>query len=448
MSATVQTITSGSDQRKNVPTVTVESFYNAHAEKLQLKLEGKCVGFHRKIREPTINRPGLALSGFYTYFADKRMQVLGAAEQSYLKSLSPQVRRRSGFVHFASRKFPVSSRRAVLISIPICWPWPTNVGVAVFRTPMITMKFINAATIALEMDFSPTVTEFGSMVDILGIGVLIRGASGVGKSECVLGLIERGYSLVSDDVTRIKSLEGRELMATAPDLTRNHMEVRGIGIINVVSIFGIGSIRNEKRLDLVVTLKDWQELEEVDRIGLDQEFYEILKLQVPHVTIPVRPGRDIARIVEVAGMDQKLKGMGQNSALEFNTKLLQLMEKRLMGLLNRKGAGAEHCQKVEKDIPVVNRLGLHARPAAMFVRIASRYRCEVWVDKEGEEVNGKSIMGLMMLAAGQGSNCCPLRRRRREQGDARTRRADQSRLQRRLIRKAFARPQLRYSPAR
>ena len=115
------------------------------------------------------------------------------------------------------------------------------------------------------------------MVDILGVGVLIRGASGIGKSECVLGLIERGYSLVADDVTRIKSLEGRELMATAPELTRYHMEVRGIGIINVASIFGIGAIRIEKRLDLVVTLKDWQELEEVDRIGLDQEFYEILK---------------------------------------------------------------------------------------------------------------------------------------------------------------------------
>ena len=323
---TVQTITSGSDQRKNVPTVTVESFYNAHAEKLQLKLEGKCVGFHRKIREPTINRPGLALSGFYTYFADKRMQVLGAAEQSYLKSLSPQVRRRR-FRALCEQKIPclVASRGSHLDADLLAVA--DESGVAVFRTPMITMKFINAATIALEMDFAPTVTEFGSMVDILGIGVLIRGASGVGKSECVLGLIERGYSLVSDDVTRIKSLEGRELMATSPDLTRNHMEVRGIGIINVVSIFGIGSIRNEKRLDLVVTLKDWQELEEVDRIGLDQEFYEILKLQVPHVTIPVRPGRDIARLVEVAGMDQKLKGMGQNSALEFNTKLLQLMEK-------------------------------------------------------------------------------------------------------------------------
>jgi HPr kinase/phosphorylase len=191
---------------------------------------------------------------------------------------------------------------------------------------MITMKFINAATIALEADFSPTVTEFGSMVDILGVGVLIRGASGIGKSECVLGLIERGHSLVADDVTRVTSLEGRELVATAPELTRNHMEVRGIGIINVANIFGIGSIRMEKRLDLVVTLQDWQELEEVDRIGLDQEFYEVLKLQVPHVTIPVRPGRDIARLIEVAAMDQKLKGLGRNGAVEFNTKLLQLME--------------------------------------------------------------------------------------------------------------------------
>jgi HPr kinase/phosphorylase len=162
-------------------------------------------------------------------------------------------------------------------------------------------------------------------VDILGIGVLIRGQSGIGKSECALGLIERGYSLVADDVTRITSLEGRELIATAPELTRNHMEVRGIGIINVPSIFGIGAIRIEKRLDLVVTLKDWQDLEEVDRIGLDREFYEILKLQVPHVTIPVRPGRDIARLIEVAAMDQKLKALGRNSAMDFNENLLNVM---------------------------------------------------------------------------------------------------------------------------
>ena len=119
------------------------------------------------------------------------------------------------------------------------------------------------------------------MVDILGIGVMIRGASGIGKSECVLGLIERGYSLVSDDMTRLRAIEGRDLIGTAPELTRHHMEVRGIGIINVTSIFGISSTRLEKRLDLVVTLKDWQELEEVDRIGLEQEFYEILGILVP-----------------------------------------------------------------------------------------------------------------------------------------------------------------------
>src|SRR5213596_1143369 len=319
------TITSTSDQSKSVPVITVENFYSSHAEKLQMKLEGPRVGFHRKIREPTINRPGLALSGFYTYFAEKRVQVLGAAEHSYLKSLAPKARVRR-FRALCARKIPclVVSRGFHLD--PSLLAVAAEENIAVFRTPMITMRFINAATIAMEVDFSPSVTEFGSMVDILGVGVLIRGPSGIGKSECVLGLIERGYSLVADDVTRVKSLEGRELVATAPELTRYHMEVRGIGIINVASIFGIGSIRIEKRLDLVVTLKDWEEMEAVDRIGLDREFYEILGLQVPHVTIPVRPGRDMARLIEVAAMDQKLKDLGQNSAVDFNTKLLNLME--------------------------------------------------------------------------------------------------------------------------
>src|SRR5213082_3688190 len=322
-----QTITSTSDQQKSVPVVTVEGFYNSHAEKLHMKLEGPQVGFHRKIREPTINRPGLALSGFYTYFAEKRVQVLGAAEHSYLKSL-PSKLRVERFRNLCEHKIPCLVMSRGLHLSPELLAVTGHAKIAVFRTPMITMKFINAATIALEMDFSPTVTEFGSMVDILGVGVLIRGASGIGKRETALGLIERGHSLVADDVTRITLMENRELMATAPNLTRNHMEVRGIGIINVANIFGIGSIRMEKRLDLVVTLQDWQQLEEVDRTGLDQEFYEILKLKVPHVTIPVRPGRDIARLVEVAAMDQKLKGLGRNSALEFNTKLLNLMEPR------------------------------------------------------------------------------------------------------------------------
>ncbi|HEY1771485.1 MAG TPA: HPr(Ser) kinase/phosphatase [Chthoniobacterales bacterium] len=321
----VQKISSANAQRMNVPVVTVEGFFQLHAKKLQLKLEGKKIGFERRIREPTINRPGLALAGFYTYFAEKRVQVLGAAENSYLKNLSTR-QRRARFRALCAQKIPclVISRGFRLSSDLLAIAEES--GVSVFRTPMVTMRFINAATIALELDFSPTVTEFGSMVDILGVGVLIRGASGIGKSECVLGLIERGYSLVADDATRIKSLEGRELVATAPELTRYHMEVRGIGIINVVSVFGIGAIRIEKRLDLVVTLKEWQELEQVDRIGLDRELYEILKIQVPHITIPVRPGRDMARLIEVAAMDQKLKDLGLNSAVEFNDRLLNLME--------------------------------------------------------------------------------------------------------------------------
>jgi len=164
------------------------------------------------------------------------------------------------------------------------------------------------------------------MVDIMGVGTMVRGSSGIGKSECVLGLIERGHSLVSDDVTRLKVVDGRELIGSSPELTRHHMEVRGLGIINVTSIFGVGAVRLEKTLDLVVTLKDWQDLEEVDRIGLERESYEILGISVPHITIPVRMGRDLARLVEVAALDQKLKGMGRNSALEFNQRLLDLMQ--------------------------------------------------------------------------------------------------------------------------
>lgn len=307
--------------------LTVGEWYARHSETLQLKRLGPAVGLDRVIREPTINRPGLALSGFYSYFAEKRIQVLGSAELSYLKSLEAEDANRR------VRQLCLHRIPCLIISRSANPPrhilqQAEEAGVAVFRTPMITMKFINAATIALEMDFAPTQSEHGSMVDILGIGTLVRGASGIGKSECVLGLIERGHSLVSDDVTRLRAIEGRELLGTAPDLTRHHMEVRGIGIINVTSIFGISAIRTEKRLDLVVSLKDWQELEEVDRIGLDQEFYEILGILVPHVTIPVRVGRDLARLVEVAALDQKLKAMGHNSAMEFNQRLLNVMQQK------------------------------------------------------------------------------------------------------------------------
>ena len=310
-----------------VPHITVGHFYANHAEKLGLRLEGSSRGLNRLIREPTINRPGLALCGFFNYFAVKRIQVLGAAELSYLKSLkAADLRERLRALFSKSMPCLVVARNA---------PVPEAIleaagefETAVFRTSMITMKFINAATIALEFDFSPYSSEHGSMVDILGVGTLIRGASGIGKSECVLGLIERGYSLVSDDITRFRSIEGRELLGMSDNLSRYHMEVRGIGIINIASMFGAGAVRAEKRLDFVVTLKDWHEVEDVDRIGLDREKYEILGIEIPHVTLPVRTGRDLARLVEVAALDQKLKDMGENSAVEFNQKLLHMISER------------------------------------------------------------------------------------------------------------------------
>ena len=312
--------------RTKYPNVSVGEFYTRYAQSLSLSLIGSSAGFKRRIKEPTINRPGLALAGFLTYFASKRVQVLGSAELSYLKSISP--------AEIRTRMHQLIVQRIPCIVVSRGMRCPKELleeaeraEISVFRTPMVTMKFINAATIALETEFAPTRTEHGSMVDIMGIGTMVRGSSGVGKSECVLGLIERGYPLVADDVTRLRALEGRDLIGTAPDLTRNHMEVRGLGIINVMSMFGVGAVRLEKKLDLIVTLKDWQELEEVDRIGLEQEFYEILGIQVPHVTIPVRTGRDLARLVEVAALDQKLKSMGQNSAQEFNQRLLNQMQK-------------------------------------------------------------------------------------------------------------------------
>lgn len=310
---------------KRIASISVGHFYANHAAHLGLKLEGASKGMNRPIREPTINRPGLALTGFYSYFAGKRVQVVGAAELSFLRSLDDETLTARLESLFA-KKIPclIIARNATIP--PALLEVASAAETPVFRTHMITMKFINAATIALENEFSPASSEHGSMVDILGVGTLIRGKSGIGKSECVLELIERGYSLVSDDITRFRLADGRELVGTASELSRFHMEVRGIGIINVAAIFGAGAVRPEKKLDLVVTLKEWHEVEDVDRIGLDQDLYEILGIKVPHLTIPVKIGRDLGRLVEVAALDTKLKGMGQNSALEFNQRLLQMMQ--------------------------------------------------------------------------------------------------------------------------
>lgn len=304
--------------------VTVERFYTGHASELELKLVAGANGLKRIIREPTVNRPGLALAGFTKYFASKRIQVIGSAESTFLKSLSPRERAERYEILF-THKIPcvVFSR-----SIPpdrLFLKAAEKVDVPIFQTPLITMKFINLATLALELMFAPRGTEMGSMVDILGVGAIIRGESGIGKSECVLALIERGYSLVSDDVTRVTLVDGREVIGTSAELTRNHMEVRGIGIINVAAMFGVKSIRSEKRVDLVVTLKSWNEVPDVDRLGIDEQHVKILGVEIPHIIIPVRPGRDLARLIEVAAFQTKLKSSGYNPAKELNDRLLAKM---------------------------------------------------------------------------------------------------------------------------
>lgn len=305
-------------------TVIVEKFYLDHAASLDLKLLAGAGGLKRIIREPTVNRPGLALTGFTRYFASKRVQVIGKAEASFLKSLS-QTEREKQYAMLLTYKIPCVVFSRDIKPDKLFLKVADQHNVPVFQTPLITMKFINLATLALEALFAPRGTELGSMVDVLGVGVLIRGESGIGKSECVLELIERGYSLVSDDVTKVTIIDGRYVMGTSAELTRHHMEVRGIGIINVAAMFGIKAIRREKRMDLIVSLKPWAEVPDVDRLGIEDEHLKVLGIDVPHITIPVRPGRNLARLVEVAAFQTKLKLVGHNAAKELNERLLAQM---------------------------------------------------------------------------------------------------------------------------
>ena len=306
-------------------TVSVEHFYTQHAARLQLKLVAGQEGMGRLIREGAVNRLGMALTGFIKYFAFRRVQLIGKSEISYFQSLDSETRQ-ARIRGILDKKIPCIVFSRDNRPPAIILKEAQKAKVPVFISPIPTPRLVNLITLCLEEDFAPSTSEHGSMVDIMGVGVLIRGESGVGKSECALGLVERGYSLVADDITRLRLLEGRELMATSAEVTRTFMEVRGIGIINVAAIFGGRAIRTEKRLDLVVTLEEWDKVEEIERTGLDQQFYEILGLKIPHVKLPIRPGRDLAGLVQVAALDQKMKTMGQFSALEFNEKLMSRLK--------------------------------------------------------------------------------------------------------------------------
>jgi HPr kinase/phosphorylase len=300
--------------------LTVEQFYKENGPALGMKLLTGERGLDRVIREPTVNRPGLALSGFTRYFAYKRMQVMGHAEVFYLREQRRE-ERQSRYAYLFAYKIPCVVFSRNLKPDREFLEAAEQAGVPIFSTPLVTMKFINKATLDLEMMFAPRTSEHGCMVDILGVGVIIKGASGIGKSEAVLALIERGYSLVADDVVRAVLIDGRDVLCTSSELTRDHMEVRGIGIINVAQMFGVRAIRKEKNLDLVVTLMQWEEVKDVERLGIDEEKVEVLGVEIPHVTIPVRPGHDNARLIEVAAFQVKLRKSGYNAADELDKRL-------------------------------------------------------------------------------------------------------------------------------
>lgn len=304
--------------------ITVDHFLTSYGERLKLEAVTGDIGLHRLIKEGTVNRPALALTGFFKYFANKRIQVLGAAEMTYLRSLSSD-RQEEIFRQMAKRQVPcfILSRNYVPTQamLKVC----QETKLPILRTPMITKHLLNLATLAVDNEFAPSTSEHATTLDIKGIGVLLRGDSGVGKSECALALIERGYSLVADDLTEISLMDERELIATSPELNRGYMECRGIGIINIAEMFGIKNVRVDKRIDLVVSLHEWTPEVVEERTGLEENFYEILGINVPHVDLYVRPGRDIARLVEVAALVQAIKATGHDPAKDFNDRLIAHM---------------------------------------------------------------------------------------------------------------------------
>ena len=313
--------------QKAIHGITVAHFFETYREKLKMELVIGEVGLSRLIREGSINRPALALTGFFKYFANKRIQVLGAAEMHYLKtrSQSDQVKTFKRMVEAGAPCIVLT--RNFNATHPLL-EVAREMNFPVLRTPMITMNFINLATLCVDNEFAPSATEHATTLDIKGVGVMLRGDSGVGKSECALALIERGHSLVADDLTIIKLLDERELMSSSRALNRGYMECRGIGIINIAEMFGIKSIRLEKRIDMVVSLREWTPEVVEERTGLEENYYEILGMRVPHVELYVRPGRDIARLVEVAALTQALKRMGHDPAKDFNDRLIAFMSKQ------------------------------------------------------------------------------------------------------------------------
>lgn len=309
----------------NIESIAVKEFYNSYGEQLKLRLvTGEKTLSRSTIKEKSINRPALAVTGYFKYFANKRIQLFGAGEMAFFREQSA-ARRKAVIEAMVAKKIP-----CVVVSRSLA---PTSemieilekAGVPLFRTPLSSKAFTTEVTVLLEEKFAPRTSLHGTLLEIRGIGTLIRGASGAGKSEAALALIERGHSLVADDLVRVKLLSDHTPIGFCDPLSRGFMECRGIGIINVEKLFGNRFVRIEKKIDLVITLLDESSNMEPERTGLDRKYYEILGFDVPMMEIPVRTGRDMARLIEVAAMVQGARQFGYDSADDLNEKLLHKM---------------------------------------------------------------------------------------------------------------------------
>ncbi|HOX48255.1 MAG TPA: HPr(Ser) kinase/phosphatase [Spirochaetia bacterium] len=298
--------------------------------KEQNALDLRCIcgrkGLSREITVPDLNRPGLALSGFFESFAFQRLQVFGRGENAYLKKIEEEDKTES-FEKLFSYPIPACIFTHNLAPGRNFFRLAEEGGCPVLQTGLSSSELTSRILRVLSDIFAPKATLHGVLVEVYGIGILLAGDSGVGKSETALELVERGHRLVCDDVVEIRCVNGSILMGQgANKVIGHHMEIRGLGIINVTHLFGVGAIRDKKQIQLVCNLEEWDADKVYDRIGTEEKTTDILGVRVPQLVIPVKPGRNVPIIIETAAMNERLKKMGYHSAKEFNQNILRWLE--------------------------------------------------------------------------------------------------------------------------
>ncbi|QQY79110.1 Hpr(Ser) kinase/phosphatase [Keratinibaculum paraultunense] len=294
---------------------------------LKLEIIYKAKGMDKiKIKGSEVNRPGLQLAGYFDRFAYERLQIIGNVEWHYLNNLPKEVRY-NRFKNMFAYPIPALIISRGLDIFQEIMDLAKKNNITILRTELPTTKFINILINYLDYMLAPEMTVHGVLIEVYGMGILIVGKSGVGKSETALELVKRGHRLVADDVVEIKRVE-EGLRGEAPELIRHFMEIRGIGIIDIERLYGVGAVKEEEFIDLVIELEFWDENKEYDRIGLDEEYIDLLGIKIPKVLIPVRPGRNIAMIVEVAARNTRQKKLGYNAAEELNNKVKRQISER------------------------------------------------------------------------------------------------------------------------